>query len=38
VALKALDGAGVTYVMIGAFARVIQGAEEITRAVPLAYR
>ena len=34
-ALKALDGAGVTYVVIGAFARVIQGAEEITRGIDI---
>jgi hypothetical protein len=34
-ALKALDGAGVTYVVIGAFARVIQGAEEITHGVDI---
>jgi hypothetical protein len=34
-ALKALDGAGVTYLVIGAFARVIQGAEEVTRGVDI---
>jgi hypothetical protein len=34
-ALKALDSAGVTYVVIGAFARVIQGAEEITRGIDI---
>ena len=34
-ALKALDGAGVTYILIGAFARVIQGAEEITRGIDI---
>ena len=32
-ALKALDGAGVTYILVGAFARVIQGAEEITHGI-----
>jgi hypothetical protein len=30
-ALKALDRAGVAYILVGAFARVIQGTEEITR-------
>jgi hypothetical protein len=34
-ALKALDGAGVKYIVIGAFARVIQGAEEITRGIDI---
>jgi hypothetical protein len=33
--LKALDSAGVTYLVIGAFARVIQGAEEITRGIDI---
>jgi hypothetical protein len=33
--LKALDGADVTYIVIGAFARVIQGAEEITRGIDI---
>jgi hypothetical protein len=35
-ALEALEGAGVTYVLIGAFAHVIQGTEEITRGLDLA--
>src|SRR5262249_44220690 len=35
VALKALDRAGVAYIVVGAFARVIQGAEEITRGLDI---
>ena len=34
-ALKALDRAGVTYIVVGAFARVIQGAEEITYGIDI---
>ena len=34
--LEALDGRGVAYVLIGAFARVIQGTEELTRGLDLA--
>ena len=33
--LKALDRHRVTYVVIGAFARVIQGAEELTRGIDI---
>jgi hypothetical protein len=35
-ALEALEGRGVAYVVIGAFARVVQGAEEITHGLDLA--
>ncbi len=34
--LEALESRGVSYVLIGAFARVIQGTEELTRGVDLA--
>jgi hypothetical protein len=34
--LEALEGRRVTYVLIGGFARVIQGTEELTRGVDLA--
>jgi hypothetical protein len=34
--LKALDRHRVTYVVIGAFARVIQGSEELTRGIDIA--
>ena len=34
--LEALEGRGVAYVLIGAFARVVQGTEEITRGLDLA--
>jgi hypothetical protein len=34
--LEALEGRGVTYVLIGAFARVVQGTEELTRGLDLA--
>ncbi len=33
--LKALDRHRVTYVVIGAFARVIQGSEELTRGIDI---
>ena len=33
--LEALEGRGVAYVLIGAFARVVQGTEEITRGLDL---
>jgi hypothetical protein len=34
--LEALEGRGVAYVLIGAFARVVQGTEELTRGLDLA--
>ena len=34
--LEALEGRGVAYVLIGAFARVVQGTEEITHGLDLA--
>ena len=34
--LEALESRGVSYVLIGAFARVIQGTEELTRGLDLA--
>jgi hypothetical protein len=33
--LEALEGRGVTYVLIGGFARVVQGTEELTRGLDL---
>ena len=33
--LKALDGHRVSYIVIGAFARVIQGSEELTRGIDI---
>ena len=34
--LEALEGGGVTYVLIGGFARVVHGTEELTRGLDLA--